>query len=71
MTARRICVQYGIEWLAADEIRLDRDVVLEVLQSHTRAEAVKILGVNLQSLWNRFPEEMRTTATRKLLRWGA
>jgi len=69
-TVWRICKKYDIQWVAADEVRLDRAEALKVLQVNTRAESVKILGVNLQTLWNKFPEEMRMTATRKLLKWG-
>jgi DNA invertase Pin-like site-specific DNA recombinase len=70
-TIWRICKKYGIQWVSPQVRNLDPALVSKVLQEHTRQEACRILDVNLQTLWNRFPELMRKTATRKLLKWGA
>jgi len=70
-TVLTICKENGIKWINACEVYLNQGEVLGILQTHSRKEAVEILGVNLQTLWNKFPEEMRMTASRKLLKWDA
>jgi len=65
-TVDRICKRYNIRWISDIEKNLPEDEVYKVLQKYQRKEAVKILGVSLQWLWNRHPGLMRKTASRKL-----
>ncbi|TXG75826.1 HNH endonuclease [Candidatus Dojkabacteria bacterium] len=65
-----ICNDLQIKWRHKNsEKKAPRADVLSTLQKHSRAEACKILGLCLQALWNKYPTEMRLTASRKLLKW--
>jgi len=66
-TLNRILDKYHISWKSPFyHYDLDPEYVEKVLQSHSRRDALKILGCSVQYLWNRFPEAMRKTANRKL-----
>ena len=69
-TVHRICKRHGIHWVSVQSKNLDPKRVYEVLRTHSRPEALRLLDVSVQYLWNKFPEEMRKTATRKLKVWG-
>lgn len=64
MTLHAMCLEHGIQW--SRRAYPSGPAVEAVLRRMSRAEAVQKLGISLQTLWNRFPEEMRRTATRKL-----
>lgn len=53
---RAICRDNGIEWIPADETRLDTKDVQKALQGRKTADAAKILGVSVGTLYRNFPE---------------
>lgn len=65
---RKICSRHGVTWVNSSRAVLDWPMVHAAIQEHGRQGACRMLGVHLQTLWNRFPEEMRTTANQKRLR---
>lgn len=73
-TVYAICKVHQIEWIsdhnAGMQGRHSRPYVLSVLQEHRRADAVKILGMSVGSLWRHYPEEMNKTARKKSLKDG-
>ena len=69
MTLAAILAENRIGWeLPAP---MGSEQILAALLGKSRKEACDVLGLSLQTLWNRYPEVMRKTANRKLRRWGA
>ena len=66
-TVLKICKKFGIEWKSRTTKGRDAEV-LRVLKANSRKQAVKILGISLQSLWNNYPHLMRMTANPKRLK---
>lgn len=53
-TVRAICREQNIEWIPADETRLDPAQVENLLRNHTTAEAAKLLDVSVGTLYRNF-----------------
>lgn len=69
MTLAAILRGNQTEWILVAPMGHER--VLTVLLDNSRKEACRLLGLSLQTLWNRYPSEMRKTASRKLRKWDA
>ena len=54
--ARAICRDNAIEWIPADETRLDPADVQQALNGRKTADAAKILGVSVGTLYRNFPD---------------
>lgn len=54
--ARAICRDNAIEWIPADETRLDPNDVQQALHGRKTADAAIILGVSVGTLYRNFPE---------------
>jgi hypothetical protein len=54
--ARAICRDNAIEWIPADETRLDPADVQQALNGQKTADAAKILGVSVGTLYRNFPD---------------
>lgn len=54
--ARAICRDNAIEWIPADETRLDAKDVQKALHGRKTADAAKILEVSVGTLYRNFPE---------------
>ena len=54
-TVNIICKLHGIDWMNAGRVHLSDKYVRGILHLHTRSEAVRILGVSLQTLWYLYP----------------
>lgn len=55
-TIRAIRREQGIEWIPADETRLDPAAVRAALQGGTTAQAARLLGVSIGTLYRNFPD---------------
>jgi hypothetical protein len=55
VTLMKCCRNFGIRWKTAAVRELDEQSVREALQGRTTKEAAELLGVNHQTLRNRFP----------------
>lgn len=69
-TVSRILAKHGARWISPIEKQLDPFLVEQTLRQHPRKIALQLLGCSAQHLWNKFPELMCMTATRKLKKWG-
>lgn len=63
----RICKKHSIPWIASRKKALDEESVREALQGRTTLEAADLLGVNHQTLRNRFPHLIKKRASPKSL----
>jgi hypothetical protein len=67
-TVHNICKKYGIQWIYRFREYPPAETVERTLLAHSRKEAVAILGIPLQTLWNQYPELMRKTSNPKRLK---
>lgn len=56
VVTRAICRDHGIEWVPADETRRDPAAVRSALQGRTTAQAARLLGVSIGTLYRNFPD---------------
>lgn len=69
-TIHACCKRLGLTWVHGIQYPT-KARILRALQSNSRKDAVKLLGISLQTLWNQYPELMRMTANPKRLKQGA
>lgn len=70
-TLYALCKHWKIAWrYEYHSASLTADQVAKALREFPRSEVPRRLGVSNMTLWRRFPELMRKTATRKLKVWG-
>jgi hypothetical protein len=73
MTLAAALAQMGLDWpsrVVCHRGRHDPEQVLRILQSGSRAEAARRLGMSVMSLWRHYPREMQQTARQKSLKPG-
>ena len=70
-TVHNICRRYRIKYVYNSFAHLTEEEIRATLLRHPRKVAYKKLGISVQSLWNRYPELMRSLPNqRKLKSYG-
>lgn len=70
-TIRKVLQEKDLKWVHSRAETLTWSQVEKAMSGRSRKAGCAILGVSLQTLWNRFPKEMRTIASPKKLKPGA